>query len=143
MAEKKRAHNGPVRRTRYSFSFYECGEVLLPADGGQGVPGVGFIPGDELLLPWLPGVAGFGVDDPVFGVDPDPLAEFGIVPQGELLGEELGVVFDGCGVLPGLALFGVVPGAVAFGVPFGEVEPGVACPGAVCGVAVPAGGVAV
>lgn len=79
----------------------------------------------------------------MFGVEFDPLAEFGIVPQGELLGDELGFVVDGCVVLPGVALFGVVPGDVAFGVPFGEVEPGDVCPGVVCGVAVPAGGVAV
>jgi hypothetical protein len=71
-----------------------------------------------------------GVDDPVFGVEPvDPPLELGKVPQGEPLGDELGVVFEGC------ALLGEGPGVA---VPLGEVEPGV-----VCGVAVRAGGVAV
>ena len=60
----------------------------------------------------------------MFGVEPaDPLAEFGMVPQGELPGDELGVVFNGCVVLPGVLLFGDVPGVV--GVPLGELEPGV------------------
>ncbi len=72
-----------MRKSR--VEVYECGDDGLPlADGGQGVPGVGLIPGEVLLLPWLP-----GVDDPVFGVEPvDPLAEFGMVPQGEPLGDE-------------------------------------------------------
>lgn len=88
-----------------------------------------------------------GVDDPAFGVEPvDPLPELGKVPQGEPLGDELGVVFEGCVVLPGVVLLGEVPGVV-LGVPLGEVEPGVVwpgvCPGVVCGVAVWAGGVAV
>lgn len=87
---------------------------------------MGFMPGDALLLPWLPGVAGLGVDDPVFGVEPvDPPPELGMVPQGEAFGDELGVVFEGCVVLPGVVLLGEVPGAVVFGVPPGEAEPGV------------------
>ncbi|HET7893163.1 MAG TPA: hypothetical protein VFL34_16665 [Candidatus Sulfotelmatobacter sp.] len=91
------------------------------------MPGVGLIPGEALLLPWLPGVAGLGVDDPVFGVEPvDPLPELGMVPQGEPLGEELGVVFDGCVVLPGVVLLGEVPGVAVFGVWPGAAEPGVA-----------------
>ncbi|HEX4783165.1 MAG TPA: hypothetical protein VH350_02420 [Candidatus Sulfotelmatobacter sp.] len=122
--------NGPVSGPRNNESLksyaYECGDELPLADGGQGDPGVGFIPGEELLLPWLPGVAGLGVDDPVLGVEPaDPLAEFGMVPQGELLGEEPGVVFDGCVVLPGLELFGAVAGVVVFGLPLGEPAPDV------------------
>jgi hypothetical protein len=105
---------------------------------------VGFIPGDELLLlPWLPGVE-FGLDEPVFGVEPDaPLAVPGKVPQGEPLGEVpgvfvvLGFTVDGCVALPGVGVVGEFePGTVVFGVPLGAVDP-------VCGVAVPAGGVAV
>lgn len=124
---------------------------LGEATGGHGVPGVGLIPGllgDVPLLPWLvlPGVDGFELDDPEFGVDPG--VEFvapGRVPQGEPLGElpglfgVLGLMVDGCVVLPGVGLAGVFePGTVVFGVPLGDVDPGV-----VCGVAVPAGGAAV
>ena len=122
------------------------------------MPGVGLIPGllgDVPLLPWplvLPGVDGFELDEPGFGVDPG--VEFvapGRVPHGEPLGElpglfgVFGLTVAGCVVLPGVGLVGVVePGTVVFGVPLGEVDPGLVC----CvvpagGVAVPAGGVAV
>jgi hypothetical protein len=121
---------------------------LLLAAGGHGVPGDGLIPGEGLVLPWLPGVGGFGLD--VFGVEPDaPFAVPGKVPQGEPLGAVpgvlvvLGLTVEGCVVFPGVGELGEVdPGAVVFGFPLGEVEPGF-CPGVVCGVAVPAGGVAV
>jgi hypothetical protein len=139
---------------------HACGEVLLPlgdATGGHGVPGVGLIPGllgDVPLLPWLPvlpGVDGFELDEPEFGVEPG--VEFvapGRVPQGEPLGEPpglfgvFGLTVDGCVVLPGVGLVGVVePGTVVFGVPLGDVDPGVVCWVPAGGVAVPAGGVAV
>jgi hypothetical protein len=118
----------------------------LPA-GGHGVPGEGLIPGAGLVLPWLPGVGGFGLD--VFGVEPDaPFAVPGKVPQGEPLGEVrgvlvvLGLTVEGCVLLPGVGELGEFdPGAVVLGFPLGEVEPGF-CPGVVCGVALPAGGVA-
>lgn len=127
--------------------------VLPLAAGGHGVPGEGLIPGEGLVLPWLPGVGGFGLD--VFGVESEaPFAVPGKVPHGEPLGEVpgvfvlLGFTVEGCVVLPGVGEFGEFdPGTVAFGVPPGEVEPGVVCPlvcpGVACGVAVPAGGVAV
>jgi hypothetical protein len=102
-------------------------------------------------LPWLPGVEGFELDDPAFGVVPDGvLAVPGKVPQGEPLGEVpgvfvvLGLTVEGCVVLPGVGGLGELDaGAVVFGVPLGGVEPGVVCPGMVCGVTVPVGGVAV
>lgn len=156
------------------YSAQASGEVLLPlgdATGGHGVPGVGLIPGllgDVPLLPWLlvpPGVDGFELDEPEFGVEPG--VEFvapGRVPHGEPLGEPpglfgvFGLTVDGCVVLPGVGLVGVVePGTVVFGVPLGEVDPGVVCwvvpaggvavlaggvAGLAGGVAVPAGGVA-
>lgn len=101
------------------------------------------------LLPWLfvlPGADGLELEEPEFGVEPGvPLVFPGNVPQGEPLGElpglfgVLGLMVDGCVVLPGVGLAGVFePGTVVFGVPLGDVDPGV-----VCGVAVPAGGVAV
>jgi len=119
------------------------------------VGGQGLFPGDvlPLVLPWLPGVDGFELDDPVFGVEPDaPFAVPGKVPHGEPLGEVPGVfgvfgVFgltvDGCVVLPGVAGFGEFdPGTVVLGVPLGEVEPGVVWGVVVpvCGVEVPVGG---
>jgi hypothetical protein len=146
----KNGPEGPVLRSVTTFPSHACGEVLLPlgeTTGGHKVPGVGLIPGllgDVPLLPWppvLPGVDGFELDEPEFGVEPG--VEFvapGRVPHGEPLGEPLGLfgVFgltvDGCVLLPG---------TVVFGVPLGEVDPGVACfvvPAG--GVAVPAGGVA-
>lgn len=94
----------------------------------------------------------------MFGVEPDaPLVVPGMFPQGEPPGVVLGLVVDGCAVLPGVVEFGKVdPGDVVFAVPLdpgvvdlgvvdpGDVDPGlVVCPGVVCGVAVPAGGVAV
>jgi len=115
---------------------------------------LGLVPDDEfpLLLPWVPAVAGFELEDPlfedpVFGAEPDaPLAVPGIAPHGEPLGEvpglfELfGFVVDGCVVFP-LAdgLVGFEPGALGFGV-LGDEEPGLVCPGAVCGGVAPVGG---
>lgn len=116
------------------------------------MPGVGLIPGveGEVLLPGVVGVVpGFDGEPGVDGVvDPFvPLPVPGKVPQGEPLGEPpglfgvLGLIVDGCVVLPGVGTPGVVcPGTVGFG--FGDVVPGAAC-GVDCGVAVPAGGVAV
>jgi hypothetical protein len=121
---------------------------------------VGFIPGDVLLLllPWLPEVGGFELDDPVFddpsfddpvfGAEPDaPFAVPGKVPHGEPLGDVpglfgvLGLTVEGWVVLPGAGgLVGFEPGMLVFGVPLGEEEPGVVCPGVVCGVVVPVGG---
>jgi len=55
--QKKAGRRGPrgeIIRIRYckSDEVYACGDVALPlADGGQGVPGDGVIPGDELVLP--------------------------------------------------------------------------------------------
>lgn len=134
---------------------HACGELLLgEATGGQGLPGVGFIPelfGDVLF--WLFPVPGFELDDPAFGVVPVvPLALPGKVPQGDPLGEPpglfgvLGLIVEGCVVPPGVGVAGDVdPGTVVFGVPLDEEgDPGAfgVC-GVVCGVAVPAGGVAV
>ena len=121
---------------------------------------MGFVPGDvlPLLLPWVPEVEGFELEDPavgdpafedpVFGAEPDaPLAVPGIVPHGEALGDVpglfglFGFAVDGCVVFPGSEGFvGLEPGAPVFGVPPGEEEPGVVCPGAVCGVVAPVGG---
>jgi hypothetical protein len=57
-SKKKRARKGP-RRGDYPNSLlqkrrrlYARGDVVLPLVlGGQGVPGDGVIPGDELVLP--------------------------------------------------------------------------------------------
>jgi hypothetical protein len=106
------------------------------------------------LLLWplaFPEVDGFEPDDPGFGVEPvDPLAVPGSVPQGDPLGEPpglfgvLGLMVDGCVVLPGVGAVGEFePGTVVFGTPLGDVEPGVVCGVPAGGVAVPAGGVAV
>ena len=120
----------------------------------------GFAPGDvlPLLLPWVPEVGGFELEDPVFddplledpvsGAEPDaPFAVAGKVPHGEPLGDVagllglLGFAVDGCVALPAAeGLVGFEPGTLVFGVPLGEDEPGVVCPGAVCGVAAPVGG---
>ena len=100
------------------------------ADGAQGVP-LGFVPGDVLppLLPWVPEVEGFELDDPVFGdpvfgAEPDaPLAVPSIVPHGEVPGlfGLFGFAVDGCVVFPGSEGFvGLEPGALVFGVPLGE-----------------------
>ena len=109
---------------------------LPEAVGGQGVPGVGFIPPfacefpvvEELELEFDPG--------PV--VEVVPLVVPGSVPHGEPFGELPGI-FDPLGfVVEGCVLLGVVelPGVPALGVVIGVA-------GAACGVAVPAGGVAV
>ena len=122
------------------------------------MPGVGLIPGllGELpLLSWplvLPGVDGFELEEPEFGIEPG--VEFvapGRVPHGAPLGElpglfgVFGLTVDGSVVLPGVGLVGVVePGTVVFGVPLGEVDPGEVCSVVPAGgVAVPVGGVAV
>ena len=116
------------------------------ADGGQGVPGVGFIP--EFPAVALPGLAELEDELELLEVEPgDPLAEPGRVLHGEPLVEvpellELFGVVEGCVVLPGAGVPGEVdPGVVVFGVPFGDVDPGVVW--VVGGVAVPVGGVAV
>src|ERR1035441_6765377 len=83
----------PLRYSSEPNRRCERSRVSNEATGGHGVPGVGLIPGllgDVPLLPWLvlPGVDGFELDDPEFGVDPG--VEFvapGRVPQGEPLGE--------------------------------------------------------
>lgn len=145
---------------------------LGEADGGQGVPGVGFIP--EFPAVVLPGLVEVEGELVVPEVEPvDPLAEPGRVLQGEPLPDvpvlfELFGFAEGCVVLPGAGVAGEVdPGVVVvFGVPLGAVDPGVVVfgvplgvvfgdvvPGVVWvvggvavlagGVAVPAGGVAV
>ena len=101
---------------------------------------MGFVPGDvlPLLLPWVPEVEGFELEDPavgdpvfedpVFGAEPDdPLAVPGIVPHGEALGDVPGLfglfwfAVDGCVAFPGSEGFvGLEPGALVFGVPPGE-----------------------
>jgi hypothetical protein len=119
--------------------------------GGHGFPGLlGEVAPPLLLWPLaFPEVDGFEPDDP-FGVEPDdPFAVPGNVPQGDPLGEPpglfgvLGLMVDGCVVLPGVGAVGEFePGTVVLGVPLGDVEPGVVCGVPTGGVAVPAGGVA-
>lgn len=100
----------------------------------------------------LPGVDGFGLDEPGFGAEPGlEFAAPGRVPHGEALGElpglfgVFGLTVDGSVVLPGVGLVGVVePGTVVFGVPLGEADPGEVCSVVPAGgVALPVGGVAV
>jgi hypothetical protein len=101
-----------------------------------------------LLLPWVPEVDGFELDDPEFGAEPDaPFAVPGMVPHGEPLGDVpglfglLGFTVEGWVVFPGAeGLVGFEPGALAFGVPLDEDAPGLVCPGAVCGAVAPVGG---
>jgi hypothetical protein len=154
VATKKAGPNGPAESAVRFFlcADHACGDVLLaPGDatGGHGLPGVGLIPGvvGEVPPPFgLPGVDGFELDDPAFGVVLDvPFVVPGRVPHGEPLGElpgfvgVLGLMVDGCVVPPGVGAVGEFdPGTVVFGVPLGDVAPGV-----LCGVVVPAGGVAV
>lgn len=97
---------------------------MLPALGGHGVPGVGFIPGEE-VLPWVPAVEGLELDDPVLGVEPDaPFDVPGKGPQGPPFGVVPGVVEFG--LVEGVVVPGAVLGVVVPGVPLGEVDPGVA-----------------
>ena len=155
---QKSGPRGSARRFTVFYLAYACGELIFPlgeATGVHGLPGVGLIPGlpGEVppLLFSLPGLDGFELDDPEFGEEPDvPLVVPGTVPHGEPLGEPpglfgvLGLMVEGCVVLPGVGLAGeFAPGTVAFGFPLGELVPGVAWGVPTGGVAVPAGGVAV
>jgi hypothetical protein len=48
----RRTKSGPRRARETSDKGYAWGDVVLPpVVGGQGVPGDGVIPGDELVLP--------------------------------------------------------------------------------------------
>jgi len=133
---KKRAPQGPLKSGTSALS-YQCGVVLPPfgeADGGQGVPGVGFIPEFPAFV--FPGLDGLEDELELPGVEPeDPLAEPGTVLHGEPVVEvpellELFGVVEGCVVLPGAGVAGEVdPGVVVFGVPLGDVDPGVVVPG--------------
>lgn len=124
---------GPALYFSFCSRSYACGAVLEFGDttGGQGLLGVGVMPGFEgdVLLPVL-GAVGAGDGLPGVAGDVPLLAPFvgpGKVPHGEPLGEVpgvfgvLGLIVDGCVVPPGVGVAG-------------EVEPGTAGLGVVCGV---------